>query len=178
MSKEPRALETGDILLYKGKGFTSFVIQAFTDSPYNHVAVVAAPHICLLIESNTGRQSGVRAVDLRMVDFTGIDVFRVKPGFAFDRDKMVSYLVSRLGRRFDYGGIFSLGLLKILSALTFLTWAPFNSFQKEKDYFCSELTYEAFAAGGLDIAPQVDAADITSPGDIAKSRIVEKVSGR
>ncbi len=54
-----------------------------------------------------------------------------------------------------------------------------NNWQKDKDYFCSELCYAAFYfGGGLDIAPDVPEADITSPGDIAKSSLVEHIARR
>jgi uncharacterized protein YycO len=51
-----------------------------------------------------------------------------------------------------------------------------NKWQKDKDYFCSELCYAAFNAGGLDIVPQVGEADVTSPGDISRSERIEKIA--
>ena len=48
-----------------------------------------------------------------------------------------------------------------------------NKWQKDRDYFCSELCYEAFYQGGnIDIVPDLHEADITSPGDIAKSKAI------
>lgn len=100
-------LEPLDILLYKGKGFTSWLIEFGTSSDYSHVALV------------------------------------VDPGL-------------------------SLGTTK--------GWN--NNFQKEKDYFCSELCYAAFNSAGLDIVPAVPDADIASPGDIAKSEVFITVPSR
>ena len=168
-------LKTCDILLYKGKGFTSRLIQIGTLSPYNHVAVVVDPKIHLAIESNTGHQDGVRALDLRKLNQDEVDFFRVKAGLSFDRDQVISFLVAHLGARYDYAGVAWLGVLKFSSLLTGFTAKPYNQFQKNKDYFCSELTYAAFKAGGLDIVPQVGEADITSPGDIAASSRIEKI---
>lgn len=55
--------------------------------------------------------------------------------------------------------------------------ASANKWQKERDYFCSELCYEAFSkGGGLEIALKKDKADVTSPGDIAKSQITELIN--
>jgi len=158
------SLKDCDILLYKGEAFTSRLIQWRTKSLYSHVAVVVEPGISLGIESNTGHQSGVRAFDLRKLDPTAVDVFRVKDGLSFDREAVISFLVGRLGAPYDLGGVVWLGTLKLFGLR-----AQANRFQKEKDYFCSELVYEAFNAAGLDIVPQVDQADITSPGDIAES---------
>ena len=169
-------LKPCDILLYKGKGFTSWLIQAGTGSKYDHVAVVANPQMNLAIESNTGRQSGVRAIDLRKLQAHSIDIYRVRPQFSFKPEQVISYLVSRLGAPYDWGGVIALGAMKALSFVTgFKKFTGFHQFQKNKDYFCSELVYEAFEKGGLDIVPQVSEADVTSPGDIAASDRVEKI---
>ncbi len=163
-------LKTCDILLYRNASFSSKLIQWGTKSPYSHVGVVADPAIFLSIEANTGHQSGVRAVDLRQADEDKVDVYRVKEEFAYDSGKVVSCLVAHLGAPFDFWGVIALGVLKVASFMTgFKLFKGYNKFQKDRDYFCSELVYEAFQAGGLDIVPEVDSADITSPGDIAES---------
>lgn len=168
-------LKPCDILLYKGKGLTSWLIQWGTRSPYSHVAVVVDPSILLGIESNTGHQAGVRALDLRHIGENEVDVFRVKPEFSYRKERIVSFLVARLGAKFDFWGVSWLGILKGIAVLTGFRFRPYNRFQREKDYFCSELCYAAFLAGGLDIVPEVDEAEITSPGDIAASKRLDKV---
>ena len=175
MTKELQPL---DILLYKGKDFTSWLIEVGTSSPYSHVAVVTDPQINLVIESNTGHQSGVRAFDLRKIQRNEIDVYRIKPELQpkVNKQKVVSFLVGHLEAKYDWWGVIGLALLKILSLITCgATKKWHNDFQRKKDYFCSDLCYKAFYAGGLDIVPQVDDAAITSPGDISKSSILEKV---
>lgn len=157
-------------MLYRGAGFTSRLIEWNTGSPYSHVAVVVEPKIYLGIESNTGHQSGVRAFDLRKLDQHVVDVFRVESAFTFASDQVISFLVEHLGTKYDYGGVLWLGILKLLHLK-----AKSNHFQKENDYFCSELCYQAFREGGLDIVPEVNEADITSPADIANSSILERV---
>ncbi len=165
-----------DILLYKGKGFVSWLIQIGTGSRYNHVAVVVDPAVRSGIESNVGHEGGVRRIDLSCLDEREVDVFRLKPQFQVDRPKVVSYLESKLGAAFDYAGVIWLGVLKVASSLTgFAALKFYNHFQKEKDYFCSELCYEAFDQGGVDIVPQVGQAETVSPGDIAQSECLEKV---
>ena len=164
-------LKPCDILLYKGKGFQSWLIQWGTKSPYSHVAVVVASEKALTIESNVGHQAGVRAFDLRKIPDDEVDTFRVKPGSLFDSNKVISFLVAHLGAGFDWLGVSWLGVLKVLQLKK-----QANEFQKEKDYFCSELTYEAFKEAGLDIVPQIGDAETTSPGDIARSPLISKVS--
>ena len=169
-------LKACDILLYRGTGFTSWLIQAGSKSAYSHVAVVVDPEIFLSIESNTGHQSGVRAMDLRKADAQKVDVFRVKDSSRFAADQVISFLVGHLGAQYDWTGVISLGALKAVSFVTGGKFQKHNQFQKEKDYFCSELVYEAFKEGGLDIVPQIGDAEITSPGDIARSPLITKVS--
>ena len=164
-------LRACDILLYKGTAWTSKLIQWKTTSLYSHVSVVVGSEMNLGIESNTGSQSGVRALDLRKLDANIIDAFRVKPQNTFEPEKVISYLVDSLGAKFDYVGVTWLGVLKVLN----LTEKA-NQFQIKKDYFCSELVYEAFHAAGLDIVPQVEQTDTTSPGDIARSPRIEKIN--
>ncbi len=44
--------------------------------------------------------------------------------------------------------------------------------------YTNPIYYEAFYHGGnLDIVPDIPEADTTSPGDIAKSRVVELIKG-
>lgn len=174
-----RNLQPLDILLYKGKGFTSWLIEVGTSSPYSHVSVVVDPESHIGIESNTGHQSGVRGFDLRKLGEEGIDVYRLKPKFLqkIDGKKVNSFLVGHLEAGYDWGGVIGLGLLKLLSLLTFgLTRKWHNDFQERKDYFCSELCYAAFDSGGADIVPQVASSDVTSPGDISRSPVLDKVN--
>ena len=175
MTKE---LEPLDILLYKGKNFISWVIEVETSSAYSHVALVVDPELSLGIESNMGFQSGVKAFDLRKLSMAEVDVYRIRPDFLtkVNKEKARSFLVGHLGARYDLRGVIGLGLLKIISLIT-RGWTRKwnNDFQKNRDYFCSELCYAAFISAGLDIVPAVPEADVTSPGDIAKSAIIQKI---
>jgi uncharacterized protein YycO len=165
-----KTLKTCDILLYRGTGFVSRLIQWRTKSVYSHVAVVVGTDMNLAIESNTGSQAGVRALDLRKLDVKAVDAFRVQPGHAFKPEKVISYLVECLGCNYDLPGVVWLGVLKTLNMKE-----KANRFQINRDYFCSELVYAAFHAAGLDIVPQIGAAEVTSPGDIARSPILSKI---
>ncbi len=171
-------LKAYDILLYRGSGFTSWLIQVSAKSRYSHVAVVVDPKISLGIESNVGHRSGVRAMDLRKAPEDEVDVFRIKPEFAFDGNQVISFLVGHLGAKYDKIGVVWLGVLKAASFVTFGEFKGHNAFQIQKDYFCSELVYEAFNQAGLDIVPQISEAGVTSPGDIARSKCLEKVKSK
>jgi len=165
-------MKAGDILLFKGEDGISKLISWGTGSEYSHVAVCVSPEMNLAIEAMT--RGGVRARDIRNIK-TEYDVYQVKEGHPYDLEKAISYLVGKLNLKYDYMGVIFLGILKLLSKIGIPIKEFANKWQRNRDYFCSELCYEAFSlGGGLDIVPQVSEADITSPGDIAKSDVLKK----
>ena len=166
-------MNPGDILLFKaGTDPISKLIAWGTTSKYSHVAICVAPNMALVIEAMVWH--GIRAIDIRKFDNALYNVYRIKENHTYDLDKTISYLVGALGSRYDYLGVIWLGILKLLGKIRPVKNAA-NNWQKDRDYFCSELCYEAFSSGGLDIVPEVSEADITSPGDIANSSIIEQI---
>ena len=166
-------MKPGDILLFKGEDGISKLIRWGTNSKYSHVAVCVSSEMNLAIEAIT--RGGVRARDIRKIK-QDYDIYRIKKEeHPYNLEATISYLVGKLNQRYDYFGVLWLGLLKLLARLKLPLKNTANKWQKDRDYFCSELCYEAFRFGGeLDIVPDVDEADITSPGDISKSPIIEK----
>lgn len=162
-------------MLFKaGEDVFEKIIAWGTNSEYHHVAVCVEPGMDLAIEART--RGGVRAVDIRQIPETKYDIYRIKENHSYDLNLTVSYLVSRLNSKYDYSGVLFLGGLKLLSKCGTKLTKTANKIQKEKDYFCSELCYEAFKlGGGIDIVPDVSAAEITSPADIARSGILKRV---
>ncbi|MBM3251270.1 MAG: hypothetical protein FJZ11_00610 [Candidatus Omnitrophica bacterium] len=155
------------------RDFISKLIAWGTNSKYSHVAVCVSPEMNLAIEAIT--KGGVRARDIRKIP-QDYDIYRIKPDYAFDLNGTISFLVDKLNNKYDLKGVIFLGLLKLLAKIGLPLKEKANKWQKDRDYFCSELCYAAFDfGGGLDIVPQVDEADITSPGDIARSEVVELV---
>jgi uncharacterized protein YycO len=170
-------MKPGDILLFKAeKDFMSRLIAWGTNSKYSHVAICVSAEMNLAIEAQT--RGGVRGRDIRQIT-QEYDVYRVKDGCPYKLNETISYLVSKLNSNYDFLGVIFLGILKLLAKLCFPVKIAANKWQKNRDYFCSELCYEAFCfGGGLDIVPNISEADITSPGDISKSRIIELVRER
>ena len=164
-------MKAGDILLYKNEKGISRLIQWGTGSRYSHVAVCVSGGMNLAIEAMAGK--GVRAIDMRKIR-SDYDVFRVKEGYDYDLNKTISYLVDKLNRKYDLLGVVFLGLIKVLAKAGLPLRSIANKWQTERDYFCSELCYEAFfRGGGLDIVPEVPEADVTSPADISNSSVIE-----
>jgi len=156
-------MRNGDILLFYRSGLMSKIIQWGTKSKYSHVAICVNADMNLAIEA----QGRVRAADIRKM--TDYDVFRVKEVYNYDLDKVISFLVSKLNNKYDYAGVIFLGIMKLFRLKKLA-----NKWQKDRDYFCSELVYEAFKAGGLQIVDK-ESAGVVSPGDISSSPIIVAV---
>lgn len=175
-------IQDGDILLCKSNGFIPALIKWGTGSIYSHVAVLASAKLGLIIEAVP--EGGVRAISIENYK-TPYDLYRIKDSKSFNLHEVVAYLVRMLARKFDTWSTIKLGWKLFLRRIGLVKLAVLkaagqkqaaDSFQKDQDYFCSELCYKAFKVGGLDIVPQISDAETTSPGDIARSPNVEKVS--
>lgn len=171
-----------DILLCKSTGLVPALIRWNTGSPYSHVAVIASAQLHLLIEAIP--QGGVRAIHVENLKAT-YDVYRVKPEFSFDCEEVTAFLIRMLARKYDFLSTIRLGGKLLMRRLKLVQLAALKVMKKKEaadrlqegqDYFCSELTYSAFLHAGVDIVPQIGDAETTSPGDIARSPIIEKVS--
>ena len=85
----------------------------------------------------------------------------------YNLDKVVSFMVRSLGKRYDYFGVIFLGLMKLLRLKN-----TENKFQKNKDYFCSEFLCLAFRTDNIHITDK--SSGVASPADIANSKITER----
>ena len=174
-------IQDGDILLCKGKGIVPALIKWGTESIYSHVAVIASAKLGLVIEAVP--QGGVRAISIENYT-TPYDLYRVKDPSSYNLSEVVAYLVRMLARKYDFLSTIKLGLKLFLRNAGLIRLAVHklagqkkvaDQFQKDQDYFCSELCYRAFQAGGLDIVPQIGDGETTSPGDIAHSPLISMV---
>lgn len=175
-------LKDGDILLCQSNGLVPSLIKWGTGSVYSHVAVVASAKLGIIIEAVP--QGGVRAI--AVVNYkTPYDLYRVKSVHPFHLSGVIAYLIKMLARKYDFLSTVKLGWKMSLRKLKLLQLFGFklvghkqaaDQLQEDQDYFCSELCYDAFFfGGGLDIVPQIGDGEVTSPGDIAKSPVIEKV---
>ncbi len=183
MENELNILRDGDILLCKGTGLIPTLIRWGTKSVYSHVAVIASAKLGLVIEAIP--QGGVRAIYFKNFNVTH-DIYRVKKEYPYNHSGVVSFLIAMLARKYDFKSAIKLGwkmflrrmkLVKLLGLKIINQKVAVDKLQKDQDFFCSELCYEAFYFGGtLDIVPGVADGDATSPGDIASSKVVEKIT--
>lgn len=158
--------KAGDIILHKGTSWMARIIQWGTNSEYSHVSVIVSPEMSLFIEATNGI---VRASDIRKLRVK-YDVYRIKDKHKYNLDKVISFLVDKLGENYDFSGVIYLGFLKLFNLK-----GKANKFQKDKDFFCSELVAMAFRVGSLDIIPEIKIGSVASPGDISESTVLKHI---
>ena len=146
------SLQTGDLLLFSGRGFTSEVIRVFTRSPWSHIGMVVHlpgnPHP-LVLESTTLSESpdvtlgrpvaGVALVPLadKLRGYTGTVALRRRHGPALsDRQqqllvRLVKWLLHRPYKNYV--------LCNALDVVTGFTRRP-----DQRGWFCSELVAELY----------------------------------
>jgi uncharacterized protein YycO len=145
------------ILLFKGRGFVSWLIRFQTRSKYSHVAIVVGDW---LYEAWQG--AGVRKVPYaEHVAKNGgdnVDVFRLDPGLPFDEAAALAYLEARVGKGYDYWGV-----------IRFVTRRRMPANDKE---FCSEYGFSAVLSGGVQLFRDTEPYEV-SPGLFGRSPLLK-----
>lgn len=140
------------IALYRGRSWISKAIRWQTRSVYSHAA-------WLLDDGSVieAWQSGVRHVaDLSVAHTprTVIDLYGIPAMTARHKDKVEKFLISQLGKKYDYRGVFR-----------FLTRRQVTDPTK---WFCSELVAEACSREWFPLLRRVKSSSV-SPGLLSYS---------
>jgi uncharacterized protein YycO len=118
------------ILLHHGTGLLNSLIRWQTRSHYAHASVLLHDDDNVIVQSLPGK--GVHVA--RLTDRRGVDRFHISTNQSFE-GPVAQFLLSQVGKRYDYASIFR-----------FLTRE--KSLNNNR-WFCSELVFAAFAAGGI-----------------------------
>lgn len=154
-------IQTGDIILKKGKG-VSRVVGWYTDSPYTHVGIVY--NYPIIIHSYIG---GVQPVHLKAL--RPYDIYRLKTRLSFlkkDQAKSLLRLLMEKEIKYDY---------KQLVAYAYYALAGGNNkFNSPNRFICSELIDRIYKQLGYNLAKNCKLGDIT-PAEIANSPLLREV---
>src|SRR5258705_13928546 len=121
------------ILLHHGTGRINALIRWQTRSHYAHASVLLHDDDNVIVQSLPGK--GVHVTRLSPHDWRGVDRFHISTSVPFE-GITGQFLFNQVGKKYDYASIFR-----------FLTRekSPSNL----RRWFCSELVFAAFTAGGL-----------------------------
>lgn len=162
-----RRFRSGDVLLFRGKGFISWAICKLTGSHYSHAGLSYVFEGRVYCLEAVG--SGVRLVLMSQLVKRykgGIEYFEHSAASEKQRGTAISFGFQQLGKLYDKPGI-----LRFLWAI--LT-RRMRNLRRDEQWFCSELVVAAFLEAGvplLDSHPE----GYTSPADVAASdRLVQR----
>ena len=173
-AKIRKNLQTGDLLFASGNYAISKLIRKFTKSVWSHVGIifpVDSPGGALLLESVEDK--GVRFVPIgkylkdyhRGRPYNGaIVIARVKGLTKANADKLGQFGIKELARDYDRDEI-----ARIVARIA----AGRGRKERDRQYICSELVYEAFLQAGIEF--NYDKRGFISPENIWKDERVEIV---
>ena len=162
-------MKTGDVLMFKGTGFLSWLIKTKTKSVYSHAGVIAWWGNRLMVLEAIGSGIVARPISYVLTKYEGgFDYFRPKKVMSDDEKKtMLDYAQRQLGKK--YASIrllkyFFIVMLNLKMKPSELNDAPGISGK----YFCSHYVAAIYNAVGVDL--QVGMSDkYTTPDQIANS---------
>lgn len=155
----------GDLLCFRGRGFTSMAIRRLTRSDYSHVGMVYTYEGRVYSLEATG--VGVRLVlmsELVRRYHGGIDYFQVQDLTPEQRRTAISFGFQQMGKQYSHRGI-----------LRFFAYLLLGNRERKRSrgsWFCSEIVAEAYRLAGADLHRRSSA--YTSPGDLASSPRVQR----
>jgi len=129
------------IILFKGRGLFSKLIQWRTNSKYSHAAILL-PNSDTIIESWQG--AGVRKK--KMTDWEDTETFNVDYD-PFYTHSIINFLEAQIGKDYDYLGALGIALNK-------------NIHNKDK-FFCFKLVFSAFQCIGVDLLDRTEPHECT-----------------
>ena len=164
-------IRSGDVLLYKGRGFISWLVKQFTG------AGVLPRGVCRVVEQTAhghgGRGKGVAVTPLsRNIELYHGDVewYCCKKNIApADRVRMVQFAQEELGKCFARWKMFAISFYILFKR----TWINALSCAGRDRLFCSYYVSQVYNSIGLDLKKNKSDRSM-SPNDVAQSPLLVK----
>lgn len=153
---EGAGMQRYDLLFVKGKSLQSKVIQAVTDSPYSHVAIVLDSYHVL--ETDVRYPLQIRHLSYPVSMY---DVYRFHRELTEnEKARMEAFIKDKLQTKYDLARTITNGLF-VIAKIPIM-----NAMQRMN---CTEAAYELYKAGGMDLE-----ANLT-PKELATSKKLIKI---
>jgi hypothetical protein len=164
-------IKNGDVLMYKGRGLISSIIQWVTRSPYSHAGIAAWWNERLMVLEAKGRGVVVSPFSRNIKEYRGdVEWFSCVREISDEgRLNMVIFAQEELGKR--YGRLKTIGLG--LKTLFERNMEKRDRLKKESKLFCSEYVAQIYNSIGMDLKKQ-RSDRFMKPGDIAESPFLER----
>lgn len=143
------------VVLFKGRGVMSRLIEWQTNGDYSHAALLDEDNNTLYESWQT---AGVRKkINWSVSDDPTVDFFKFAHTKA-EADAIRSFAESQLGKKYDWLGV-----------VRFVSRTQLRPDAKEK-WFCSEFVTAALAAAGIDLFKNTEPNEV--PPDLIKRSVV------
>lgn len=171
-------LRDGDVVMYSGSGFFSWLIKKITRSNYSHAGIVVWWNNRLMVLEAISKGIVVTPLSENISHYHGdVDLFchmnlvdKWDKQHAAIRTQISIHAQLQLGKKYNRWRM-------IVYAWRLLYRTPFDkrdAFRKSSKMYCSYYVASCYNAAGLDIVPGL-ADSYTTPGDIVKSRKITKM---
>ncbi len=159
-------IANGDVLLYEGKTFYSWVIKKMTRSRFSHAGIAVRWNERLMVMEAVSRGVVVTPFSASVGHYNGrVHLFTSKRLLGEEeRKRMIIFAQEELGKEY--------ALLKAiwLGIKLFFNWKPEkrNKLKRERKLFCSAYVAQIYNSIGVDLVPGLSDLSVV-PQDIANS---------
>ena len=165
-------IKNGDVLMYKGRSFSSRIIQFVTRSKYSHAGLAAWWKDRLMVLEAVGNGVVVTRLSANVVHYKGnVELFTSNEDIPEeDRLRMVHFAQEELGKQYALWSTILLGI-----RLLFVSDKETrDTLKREKRLFCSHYVAQTYNVIHRDLKKGVSDR-FMSPGDVANSPLLRKV---
>lgn len=162
-----REIKTGDVLMFAGKSALSSTIKDLTGSEFSHAGIVALWGDRVMVFQSSAHGSELLPASRVVCQYDGRVVwYGLKD--PVDTDKLLNEALNLLRLRYSFWGL-------VRFAWKIWTGGLKNGRDRRNArsaMFCSQYVSQVFRVAGLDLVKK-RSDDLTSPGDIARSKHLE-----
>jgi len=164
-------MRKGNLILVRHYNLMSSLIRKITKSEFNHIGIFVDEEN--IVEVKFGGVAKTSFLDFEMakaenkLDYA---IYKIKDITEEQINIMTTFANTEIGAKYDFAQFISIGLM-LLTGCT----RRIEPFDNSNRWICSELISDGAYFAGIEFYENID-PDNMSPGDIAKSPIVERVA--
>lgn len=161
-------IKNGDVLLYRGTGWMSWLIQKVTRSPYSHAGVAAWWNTRLMVLEAVGKGVVASPLSENLKRYHGrVDYFWCATAIADpQRTQMLDFAQMQLGKEYNLMQVIMNGVRTLLGVRIKNRKGRFK--HAAGTYFCSQYVSDVYCQANVDLGIDLS-SDRVTPESIAKS---------
>ncbi|MEK6698449.1 MAG: YiiX/YebB-like N1pC/P60 family cysteine hydrolase [Nitrospirota bacterium] len=164
-------IRSGDVLLYKGRGFISWLVKQFTGAEYSHAGFAVWWNKRLMVMEAVGKGVVVTPLSRNIELYHGdVEWYWCKKNIApADRVRMVQFAQEELGKCFARWKMFAISFYILFKR----DMDKRDELRRANRLFCSYYVSQVYNSIGLDLKKN-KSDRFMSPNDVAQSPLLVK----